>query len=396
MSTKARAAALFRLGTLLGRRGEEAEARACLERAIALQPGYAAAHAELGNLLLRAGETAAAREAHLRGARLQPVASVPAGRQPAQFSVLFVAGPGIGNTPYRYLAGKGVYDSHVLGFLPGLDLDLDDLRTRGDIVVNLISDVDHGRDVLVAASSMVDLLDRPIINHPRLILSTARETAASALAGIPHCRVPRTARVTRSALMTAGASDALAAAAFPLLLRRPGTHGGEAFEKIDAPDRIPGFVAAHPADEYYVTEFVDYRSDDGYFRKYRFFFVDGEILPYHLAISADWKIHHATTDMHRHAWMQNEEAGFLQAPAAVFGSHHEAAMRQIRERIGLDFFGLDCALDPAGDLLVFEVNASMLVHDDNAAFPYKSPYAARIKAAFDAMLAEKRARGSSN
>jgi hypothetical protein len=32
------------------------------------------------------------------------------------------------------------------------------------------------------------------------------------------------------------------------------------------------------------------------------------------------------------------------------------------------------------------VNASMLVHDDNAEFPYKTPFVHRIKQAFDEML----------
>jgi hypothetical protein len=36
--------------------------------------------------------------------------------------------------------------------------------------------------------------------------------------------------------------------------------------------------------------------------------------------------------------------------------------------------------------VVFEVNASMLIHDDNADFPYKTPHCIRIKEAFDAML----------
>ena len=36
--------------------------------------------------------------------------------------------------------------------------------------------------------------------------------------------------------------------------------------------------------------------------------------------------------------------------------------------------------------MVFEVNASMLVHDDNAEFPYKDPFVRLIKNAFDAML----------
>ena len=72
----------------------------------------------------------------------------------------------------------------------------------------------------------------------------------------------------------------------------------------------------------------------------------------------------------------------------VFNPGHYQALREIRERIGLDYFGIDCSIDTSGDLLVFEVNASMLVHDDNAQFPYKDPAVRRIKAAFDAMLAK--------
>ncbi|HEY1535004.1 MAG TPA: hypothetical protein VGF76_13350, partial [Polyangiaceae bacterium] len=43
----------------------------------------------------------------------------------------------------------------------------------------------------------------------------------------------------------------------------------------------------------------------------------------------------------------------------------------------------------AGDVLIFEVNASMLIHDDNADYAYKTPHVARIKATFDAMLARR-------
>ena len=89
------------------------------------------------------------------------------------------------------------------------------------------------------------------------------------------------------------------------------------------------------------------------------------------------------------AWMQKEEAAFLANPAAVFGAQHYATLNAIRERIGLDYFGIDCGLDRAGNLVVFEVNASMLVHDQNQTFPYKDPYVRAIKDAFDGMLRER-------
>ena len=67
---------------------------------------------------------------------------------------------------------------------------------------------------------------------------------------------------------------------------------------------------------------------------------------------------------------------------AVQAVHVEQAL----QRVGLEYFGIDCGLDRAGNLVVFEVNASMLVHARNEDFPYKAPFVLRIKQAFDAML----------
>jgi hypothetical protein len=84
--------------------------------------------------------------------------------------------------------------------------------------------------------------------------------------------------------------------------------------------------------------------------------------------------------------MQDEEKAFLADPGAVFSPAHHDALAAIRAAIGLEFFGIDCALDRDGDIVVFEVNASILIHDDNADFPYKTPYCARIKDALDRMV----------
>ena len=85
--------------------------------------------------------------------------------------------------------------------------------------------------------------------------------------------------------------------------------------------------------------------------------------------------------------MQSEERAFLENPHAVFGADQYAALRAIGNVVDLDFFGIDCSLDAGGNLVVFEAYASMLVHDSNHTFPYKSPYARRIKGAFAELLA---------
>ena len=161
------------------------------------------------------------------------------------------------------------------------------------------------------------------------------------------------------------------------------TRGRKTGEKRTTP-----LIYAQDGDRY-VIEYVDYASADGHFRKYRFIFVGQAILPYHLAIGLCWKLHHYTTDMADHEWMQREEATFLANPGAVFTPAHFETLAAIGARIGLDYFGIDCALDRDGGLVVFEVNASMLVHEDNAAFPYKDPHVRAIKAAFGELLAQR-------
>ena len=110
-----------------------------------------------------------------------------------------------------------------------------------------------------------------------------------------------------------------------------------------------------------------------------------------MAIGADWKVHHATTDMANQGWMRDEERSFLVDPDATFTARHRTSLRAIRASMGLDVFGIDCALDRDGNLVAFEVNTSMLLHDRNEGFPYKAPHVLAIKRTFDALLAERAA-----
>ncbi|HVJ43718.1 MAG TPA: tetratricopeptide repeat protein [Dongiaceae bacterium] len=376
------------LGQSLRALGRGNEAAACFEHVIALHPDYVDAHIALGNLL-QEHDPARAHGIFRQAHALRPLTTLPALQQPAGFAVLLVMAPGVANTPTDYLVGKGNYDAHFLCLLPGIDYDFDLLQRHADVVINLVSDADQGRETLPLARALVERLARPVINHPDKISPTDRAAVAAALAGIPGCRVPRIAHVTRALLLSDPAC--LDSFGVPFLLRVAGKHGGDDFEMIEDKADIPAFIERSPADDYYAIEYVDFGSADGYFRKYRFIYADGQVLPYHLAIGSGWKVHHYTTEMDQHVWMQEEEETFLRDPWSVFSPANQATLRAIQAAIGLDYFGIDCSLDRNGDVVVFEVNASMLVHDDNAQFPYKNPYVAVIKQAFDAML-EKTAR----
>jgi tetratricopeptide (TPR) repeat protein len=361
-------------------------ALACLEQALALNPRDADSLYWIGGIKQRLGDDKAAYEAYARAAQIQPLIRRPAIKSPADFRVLALYAPFGGNTPTEYLFKHAAYDTDTLALFEQNHYDADALKQGVNVVVNLLSDVDQAARILPLATDLADRLGKPIVNDPRKILRTTRDATAELLTGIEGCRIPKILRQQQGSQLSVEDIRAAFPTASSILARPVGTHGGDDFDKIDTIADLAAYLAKPAESDRYFIEYANYGSADGHFRKYRFIFVGGEVLPYHLAIGNDWKVHHVNTDMANQEWMQREEAAFLNDPARVFNSRHYQALGEIQKRIGLDYFGIDCSIDTNGDLLVFEVNASMLVHDDNAQFPYKNPAVRRIKATFDAML----------
>ena len=381
--------ALHGLGVLLDLiGGRDDEAIHCLERSIVLNPDAAAPHITLGNLLMRQGLVARATASYRRARELQPLITRRAAKEQADFSVLLLDAPGPGSTPISYLAGRAPYDCHYHCVIADAPEDLELLRAKADVVVNLIADADSGRDLLPAVRDLVERIGRPTVNHPGLIMRTDRESVARRLAGIAWCLIPKTVRLAGPLVAQVARDGCLEGFALPLLVRLAGNHGGDDFERCADFNAIGEFVSRHPEADYYLTEYIDYRSADGFYRKYRLISIDGALFPYHLAIHDDWKVHHFRTDMANRPWMRREEETFLREPQLVFDAPRQAALRAMVAATGLDYSGIDCALHRDGAIVLFETNATMLVHEEkDPVFAYKNPYVARIKDAFDAKLA---------
>jgi tetratricopeptide (TPR) repeat protein len=378
--------ALNVLGRSLSRlKEDDEEAERCLEQAIALNAHDNNTYVELGNILMRKLQTDAALAMFRRARELQPLITWRANQEKADFSAVFLDTPLAGSTPVTYLAGRASYDRHFHCVIPATPVDLDLLRGKADVVFNMICNADDGKDILPQALELVERLDRPTINHPRLIMNTDRETVARSLANIPECIIPKTIRVPGAILTNAVSNREFEGFSLPLLVRVAGTHGGDDFDKAEDWDDIVAFVSENPEAAYYLIEYVDYRSHDGLF--YRIIFIDGEIYPYHLAIHDDWKVHHFRTDMANQTWMRMEEERYLQDMGSVFNAAHQNALQEMAKATGLDYGGIDCGLNRDGQIVVFEANASMLVHDEKTeVFEYKNQYIAKIKSAFDSML----------
>jgi tetratricopeptide (TPR) repeat protein len=365
---------------------ELAPAIESFQEAVALNPRDAESINWIGALKQVMGDIAGAQAAYEEAAKLEPLIRRPAAKSPAEFSLLALYAPFGGNTPTEYLFQDAFYDTDTLSMLASREYDRAMFEENVRLVVNLISDMDQTEALLPLAADLVDRLGKPVINHPRRIQRTTRDAVAQLLQSIPACRVPKAVRLKAGADCSPDALRAAFPFASTVLARPAGTHGGDDFEKFEDHAALAAFLSQRPDHDHYLIEYIDYRSDDGYFRKYRFIFVDDQILPYHLCIGGGWKLHHVSTDMANQPWMQREEEAFLNDPAAVFNPAHYQALEIIRERIGLEYCGIDCALDNCGNLVVFEVNASILVHARNEGFLYKTPTVRRIKLAFEDML----------
>jgi Flp pilus assembly protein TadD len=355
------------------------------QEAVALNPKDSESINWIGALKQSLGDDAGAQAAYAESARIQPLIRRPAAKQPAEFRVLALYAPFGGNTPTEYLFQDASFDTDTLALFAARDYDTAQLGQNIQLVINLVSDADQTAALLPLAADLVDRFGLPTINHPRRVAQTTRDAVATLLQGIPGCRIPQALRLKAGADCSEAALEAMLP--FASALARPvGTHGGDDFEKAEDVAALSAFLSQRADHDHYLIEYIDYLSADGQFRKYRFIFIGDEILPYHLCIGRDWKLHHINTDMAHQPWMQQEEAAFLDNPTAVFGPRQFQALQAIRERIGLDYCGIDCALDPSGNVVVFEVNASMLVHARNEGFLYKDPAVRRIKLAYDAML----------
>jgi len=383
-------AAISALSSLLGHLNIKTEE--CLEllnRLIKLVPHDANAYVELGNAHLRNKNQSLALEAYRQFKQLNPLITWYANKTPPDFSVVVLDAPFAGSTPINYLLGQASFERHFYCVIPDeVDNDLELLRSKGDVIINVIGDADNGKEILPHALHVADSLNRPIINHPRKVLQSDRESIALRLKDLPLCKIPKTIRLEGEVLKSSeGIDQLLHNFEMPILVRLAGTHGGDAVEKCEDLSAVHSFMEKRPGSTYYISEYVDYQSQDGYFRKYRWICIDGEIFPYHLAIHNDWLVHYFRTDMANHAWMQTEEEQFLKGEEPLFTPAHRDTLKAIAAATQLDYCGIDCGIDSQNRIVVFEANATMLVHDEKeATFMYKNQYVAKIKQAFDQLI----------
>ncbi|MFD3263063.1 ATP-grasp domain-containing protein [Phenylobacterium ferrooxidans] len=231
--------------------------------------------------------------------------------------------------------------------------------SKVDVLWNMVSDADQHPGTLAVIEKFTDQCDLPLIDPAAAILQTRRHDVARRLAGIEHIHMPKTLLLRNPTLERVRRQAEAAGFRFPAIVRRTGTHNGQMLGVFQSPEEIEG-VYGDRRNEYYLTEFVDFRSPDGGYRKTRFFFVGDEIVLRQHVVSETWNIHgrsgrgmadHPDRLAEAQTWVGG---GFAGLPATA-----RTALRAIGDQIGLDYFGLDASLDSEGRVLVFEANATM-------------------------------------
>jgi hypothetical protein len=353
--------------------------------AVALDPSAIDGHLAIYEIaqILRRPELAL--DHQRRAIALAPVHSVVASRR-EDYALLVPSVPGswLANTPVELLFDTACVTVHRWYVDP--DGSIPPLPCH-DAVFIAVGESQAAQPVLRALEPFVEAARVPVINRPGPIARLGRVDFAATFAGARFCRVPAVACMTR---------EEYAGAGFPLphVVRPRDSHAGTDLMRIDDDAGRQAYLDAVAASELYVSEYVDYRSTDGYFRKYRIIFVDGEPYPFHLAISPRWMVHYYNAAMTEHRWMRDEEHAFLARMGELFCGDLAGGLREVADRLALDYVGIDCAIDRDATLVLFEADNALIVHllDDPGLFGYKHEYVPRLFTAIDAMVRRRIAR----
>ncbi|HEX3744532.1 MAG TPA: pyridoxal-dependent decarboxylase [Bryobacteraceae bacterium] len=379
------------LGNMLHEGGEEAAAREQFEAALASSPDHEEAHQGLAYVLAELGDAAGADRHRRLGFQDRAVRTLPYRGQGPPVSLLLLVSTVGGNIPTRHLLDDRIFQTHVV--LPEF-CDATTPLPPHDVVFNAIGDADLAAGALAAAQSMVSLTEARVINLPSAVMATGRADHGR-LAHLPGVVTPLTVTLPRDLLESPDGPAAVMRHGFrfPLLVRTPGFHTGRHFRKVETADALAGAVAELPGQEIAAIEFLDARGADGKVRKYRAMMIGGELFPLHVAISSQWKIHYFTADMAERADHRAEDAEFLENMAGVLGERAMEGLAHIQSTLGLDYAGIDFGLNSAGEVLLFEANATMVVNppDADERWAYRRPAVERIFAAVRKMLTGGRA-----
>ena len=360
--------------------------RLMTEAAVAVQDSDRAnSFMRLFTLFQSAGMSELALEMHERALEQRRVYRLQGAAHPTiRLLALMGPRPEIDNSPLEYLVDET--DIELTLYYPDYSQPMSGPIPDHDIAMISLGESQFGAPRLSYLDDFVQHWPRPIINRPSNILNCARDRLTSLFSDCDGLLVPNTRRISR---------DDLAVLSFPFLIRPLDSHGGKGFEKMDSVSMLRDYGALNTENEFYVSDFIDYRSGDGLYRKYRIVLMDK--LPYlcHMAITDHWMVHYMAAGMELSAEKRAEEETAFATFAEDFAQRHKAALSTIADRLNLDYVVIDCGEMPDGRLVLFEADNRAWVHsvDPPEIFPYKAGAMKKVFEAFRALVVSRHLAG---
>lgn len=378
------AIALYNLATAYSMRGNHAEARRWYGHALRVHPDLAIAHQNLAAVLELDGSVEEARVHRARAYQLQRIFIEPVPK-PRRSLLILCSGNTHGNIPFDTLLSLNTA-TRIKYAIDCASIEEDAQLPHYDLVFNAIGEPDLAQPLTQRIEQLTQRCGRPVLNPPDRIAKTQRHRTAELLAGIDDLVVPPCTRIETAPSSAAVLAGELTACGieFPVLMRPLATHGGEGLTMHSGLDTLLPAIQSLGA-PCYVTQYHNYRHADGHYRKYRMVFIDREPYAYHLAISSHWLVHYVSADMPAWQWKLDEERRFLEDARSALGARAMDAIAAVGRRLDLDYGGIDFTLLPDGRMLVFEVNATMLVHGEasTGVLAHKNVFVQRIVEAFE-------------
>jgi hypothetical protein len=306
--------------------------------------------------------------------------------------LLALAAPGdlMTNTPLDFLTNYLDVRLDILYLLPGGALPA--AIPDHDVAFFGVGEADP--PMLARLETLYATWPRPVLNNPRFLPTLARDALSRSLSGLPGICSPIAVAVPRPVLddhLRSGRPVAgfdTPRGLYPCIVRPATSHAGAGLSRIASPAELAEYLQYSFEKQFFVTAFEDYRSADGFYRKSRVAFIDR--IPYlcHMAVSQHWMVHYLNAGMTDSAEKRADEARAMTGFDTGFARRHAAAFAALHERLGFDFYSIDCAETHDGRLLVFEADTAAIIHlmDPPDMFPYKQPQMRRVFAAFGDLL----------
>jgi hypothetical protein len=235
-----------------------------------------------------------------------------------------------------------------------------------DVIINCISDADICNQSLKRAIAICEGVQKhspktKIFNDPKNISKTTRDSIYQNYKNTPELLIPKVIRIrpdSATEVLDLAKSNNIE---YPFLVRPCGSHQSEELQKIDNKKDIEKLHRlAFDGREFYITQFIDNKHKDGFYRKARFVIIDGKLHVRHYITYPEWLVEGAA---HFNYMPDNDdskrvEEHFLNNYQKIISAKALDSLHQIYNDIGLNYLGFDVDVMPDGSLLIFEINVA--------------------------------------